>query len=478
MTGRVCTLLLLLLIQPSWADSHSTSITLGHGVSVGDVTDSQAVLWARATNQGYVHFEIKGHSVQTIPAVSGNDFTAKAVFRNLKSKKKYRYRVWSSKRKDSPHSDKILSGHFVTAPRPSHKVPLSFLWSGDLGGQNACRDLNEGYDIFAVMAKEKHQFFIGLGDMIYADGVCEKEGLFGNQQIPGNFGVSQTLEDFWLHWRYNFADPKLRRLLSQTVYYSIWDDHEVINDFGPETATRNGVDLLPAGLKAFLDYNPIAPQRETLYQSLRWGGHLELFFLDTRRYRDNNQSPDSAGKSLLGQSQKDWLVKAISNSNATWKIVVSSVPISVPTGFPATNGRDGWSNFDQETGFENELGQLLEALRTAAVRNLLWITTDVHFAAVYQYDALESTGDPLRFYEAMVGPLSAGIYPTDRFDTSFKPSRLFLYVPPASGINGYMDAKRWMNYGKIAISRRGQLTLTITNGLGEQVFSKALTPEK
>ena len=470
MRKRCFVFLLSFLLHASWADTPHNSIALEHGVTVGDVTHNQAVLWARAADEGFVHFEIKGRSVETVLARAADDFTAKALFKNLKPNKKYRYRVWASQTAQSKRPRQVLSGRFVTAPLPDDKVPLSFLWSGDLGGQNACRDLEEGYDIFSVMAKERYQFFVGLGDMIYADGVCEETGLFGNQQLPGNFGVAQTLEDFWHHWRYNFADPKLRRLLSQTVYYSIWDDHEVINDFGPQTATRDGVDLLPVGLKAFLDYNPIAPERETLYQSIRWGGHLEMFFLDTRRYRDHNQAPDSASKSLLGKEQKDWLVDAVANSSATWKVVVSSVPISVPTGFPATNGRDGWSNLDQDTGFENELSQLLKAFQAAQVKNLFWITTDVHFAAVYQYEAFESTDTPLRFYEAMVGPLSAGIYPTDRFDTSFNPSRLFLYAPPASGIKGYEDAKRWMNYGKISISRRGDLALQITNGRGKDVF--------
>ena len=30
-------------------------------------------------------------------------------------------------------------------------------------------------------------FFIGLGDMIYADGTCEATGRYGNAQVAGDF---------------------------------------------------------------------------------------------------------------------------------------------------------------------------------------------------------------------------------------------------------------------------------------------------
>ncbi|MEM7281282.1 MAG: alkaline phosphatase D family protein [Pseudomonadota bacterium] len=460
-------------IHFAWAET----VHLSHGVTVGDVTDSQAVLWARTEGPGFVHFRLNQEN-KTVPTTASNDFSAKALFEKLKPGKKYRYRVWASSHRDAKLSDTPQKGFFKTAPKPKTPSALTFIWSGDLGGQNVCRDKEVGYWIFDHIVKEKQDFFVGLGDMIYADNTCEATGLFGNKQIPGDFPVSQTIEDFWGHWRYNFADPGLKRLLSRTSYFSVWDDHEVINDFGPETAHRDDTPLLEVGLKAFLDYNPISPKRDKLYQTLRWGGHLEMFFLDTRRYRDHNRATDSPSKTLLGAEQKRWLIDSVSNSDATWKVVVSSVPISVPTGFPVENGRDGWSNFDQETGFEYELTQLLVKFQEADVRNLLWITTDVHFAAVYEYRALAESGSkPLRFHEAMVGPLSAGIYPTDQFDTTFNPSRLFFYAPPEQ-IRDFDNAKQWMSYGKVQINRAGNLRLSIVNGLGKTVYTHDLKAEK
>jgi len=117
---------------------------------------------------------------------------------------------------------------------------------------------------------------------------------------------------------------------------------------------------MPLGLQAFADYTPIpgaqdAPPR--LYRSLRWGRNAELFVLDTRQYRDPNFAEDTGAqpKTMLGPDQLAWLKQALVESDARWKVIVSSVPMSIPTGFPPENGRDGWANFDQSTGYEREL---------------------------------------------------------------------------------------------------------------------------
>jgi alkaline phosphatase D len=43
---------------------------------------------------------------------------------------------------------------------------------------------------------------------------------------------------------------------------------------------------------------------------------------------------------MLGREQLAWLKSRLAASRATWKLIVSSVPMSIPTGFPPA-GRDG-----------------------------------------------------------------------------------------------------------------------------------------
>ena len=78
--------------------------------------------------------------------------------------------------------------------------------------------------------------------------------------------------------------------------------------------------------------HPDEPYR--IYRSFRWGRQAELFLLDARSYRSLNDLPDRADneKTLLGREQLDWLRGGLARSSATWKIVSTDVPLSIPTG--------------------------------------------------------------------------------------------------------------------------------------------------
>jgi len=334
--------------------------------------------------------------------------------------------------------------------------------------------------------------------MIYADNTCEAIGKYGNRQVPGNFTRSADLANFRAHWRYAREDPAFQKLLSTTAYYGIWDDHEVVNDFGPLQDTRDSapyseaVHLLPIGLKAFLDYTPIRKSARTpnrLYRNIRWGKHLELFFLDNRQYRDANLAADhpKRRKTMLGREQLAWLKEKIHSSDATWKVLVSSVPISIPTGQPQNLGRDGWGNDggntdptiegipQSDTGFEQELMEIVEFLRDKKA-NTLFITTDVHFAAVFKYTPFKDGG--YSFHEIVVGPGNAGLFPNRAFDKTLGTESLFFFGPEnADTVTTWEEALNWFNYATIAIDDSGELVVDIKDTWGKSVYSLRLLPK-
>ena len=360
-------------------------------------------------------------------------------------------------------------------------VRLAF--GGDVAGQNVCRHAVEGFPIMDTIHAWRPDVFVGLGDMIYADNACAAAGLYGNAQVPGAFGPATDLAGFWAHWRYNRADPASQRLLANTSYVGVWDDHEVINDFGPLTDVGSGppyppdLHLLPIGLEAFLDYTPIA-NAPRLYRSLRWGRHLELFVLDTRSYRDANTAPDSQQqpKTMLGHEQLAWLKDGLAGSDATWKVIVSSVPMSIPTGFPPTNGRDGWANFDQATGFENELLEVLRFMAENGVDNPVWITTDVHFAEAFRYRPFPEHPE-FAVHEIVTGPLNAGIFPNRNFDPTLNPQILFFHGPASpADVTNWDQAKQWFNFGTLEVGADGDLTAGVIDTAGEPRFSLTLEP--
>ena len=459
-----------------------------YGVTMGEVSADSAVVWSKANRTGQMNVKVTAENDRwdtrrdSVRLSSNDDLTGKLKITGLHPDTRYQVDVWFTDQRGRQASE-VLESQFRTAPGAEINTSVTFAWGGDLAGQNVCRDVDLGFPIFQQMNPERLDFFIGVGDMIYADGLCEAKGRYGNAQIPGDFIRSADMKNFWAHWRYNREDRTFNKLLTSVPYYAVWDDHEVVNDFGPLHDTRStapytaGAHLLPLGLRAYLNYNPLLPPPETpnrLYRNVRWNKHLEIYFLDNRQYRDANTAKDEPGfeKTMLGQAQTQWLKEQIGASDATWKIIVSSVPIAIPTGFPSENGRDGWANFDHESGFEAELTAIFEALRDTGSRNVVFITTDVHFAEVFRFTPFNNTPD-FQVYEFAVGPLNAGLFPNLDFDDTFNSERLFFYGP-LEDVNSYNDAIRWMNYGEITVNQSGDLTGRIINGLGEPVYSLTL----
>jgi alkaline phosphatase D len=373
------------------------------------------VLWARGVRSGEVSISLAPVGAEdagrrvSFSARDEDDLTGKARVTDLAPATRYRYRVTQ----DAASAE----GEFVTAPAPTETGRVRFLWSGDLGGAGLCRPARGGFTIFPTMLRHPADFFLFVGDTVYTDVPCNSEA------APGGDFRAFTLPQYRARHRHNREDAGLQTLLQRMSVYTIWDDHEVRNDFAGTTEP-----LMPIGRQAFLDYWPIVPPDEEpgrLYRRVRWGRLLELFILDTRQYRSENRQPDGPGKTMLGAAQRRWLLDAVTSSTATWKVVVSSVTLSVPTGRPER--RDGWSGanvlgFPQEgAGFVTERDALLKAFRQRDVRNLIFLAADVHHAELIRHHPHTEWS----FHEFIAGPLSASVGRPRPLDLGLNPRSLF-----------------------------------------------------
>jgi alkaline phosphatase D len=429
-------------------------------VTVGEVTDTTAVVWVRGVAWGEVTVRY-----EPLPRASGDGgepagahgeirvgpgrhLTGKLLLQLLAPATRYRYTVAQN------HDE--LAGEFVTAPAPTVAQPVRFSWSGDLGSRGHCRTPGDGYPLFRALARVPADFFLFVGDTIYADHTCGE-----GAHVPGYDFVARRLPDFWAKHRYNREDPAVQAYFRRASVYAIWDDHEVRNNFaGPSEP------LMEAGRQAFIDYFPIQPPREEpgrLYRRFRWGALLEVFILDTRQYRSPNTAPDGPGKTMLGAAQRRWLIDAVSASSAVWKVVVSSVPLSVPTGGQA---HDSWSNAtpqgvpdEHATGFAVERDAILRALRQRGVRNLVFLATDVHHAELTHHQPAPEWS----FHEFIAGPLSASPGKPRPLDAALNPRSLWSLGGAA-------------NFGDVSIDATG-LTVRIIDGQGQVRFTHTVGPE-
>jgi alkaline phosphatase D len=172
---------------------------------------------------------------------------------------------------------------------------------------------------------------------------------------------------------------------------------------------------------------------------------------------------DGLGKTMLGQAQRDWLLDGLRASDATWKLVVTSVSLSVATGRDA---RDGWANGSfhlfrrgTPTGFEHELGEIVRQLAAARVRNVVWLGADIHHAEVIRH----APWPGLAFHELLAGPLQAGTSQAGFLDDTLGPTRLY-----AEG--------GFYNFGELRIQPAG-LEVRIIDADGRERFATTLVPE-
>lgn len=467
--NRVALSMLIPLLLPTLALGAALELT--HGVSIGDVTSDSAIVWGRCSGTATLVVEAKakgGKSTKTgkVRTTDKTDFTGQVTLTSLKADQLYEVTVACTDAQGARGKAEVAS--FRSAPKRNQSRPISFIVGADLGGQTYCRLKDGGYPIFKPMTALKADFFIANGDMIYADDHCPEVNILepgkGRVYIPGDFpniaarGIDWTnsaeLDRIYRdHWKYNRADPAFQEFLRSTPQYVQWDDHEVVNDFGaswplnPHSPERPGYStLVERGLQSLFDYHPMTihpKEPKRIYRSFRWGRDLELFIIDARSYRDRNDKPDELDengqfKTMLGQEQLDWLLKGLRDSDATWKLVSSNVPLSIPTGsHPDAFGHDAFANgqhffwedpiFSHRTGFEKELLYLLRELDRADVRNLVVVATDVHFASHLRLERdFDGDGDTLRFFELVSGPLSAGRREAPpEFDPTLKPVVLY-----------------------------------------------------
>jgi hypothetical protein len=214
----------------------------------------------------------------------------------------------------------------------------------------------------------------------------------GDLNYPDTHGpLSQTATGYAGIWREFLANPRLASVVESASFVAQRDDH----DYGLQDANSTN---LPQW--ALAPWTALMGRR--LYYRFS-AGPLDVWVLNQRHFKSNPALPDTPDKTLLGQRQRDWLLRTLASSRAPFKLICSPVTLFMPG-----NARDGgWA-----TGFTAERDLVVDYIARHVSGQTLFVTGDTHLTGVYESEErFEARAAPLDIPRpndiTLVDPLAA-----------------------------------------------------------------------
>lgn len=478
------------------------------GVQSGDVSGNGATLWSRADRPARMIAEYAttetftdARRLEGPVALEASGFTSRLRLDGLPPGQTIFYRIAYADLSDVHATSDWVQGRFRTPP--STETDISFVWSADTVGQGwGINPDTGGMTIYETMRSLAPAFFVHCGDTIYADDPLASEKKLPDGRIWKNVvteaksKVAETLAAFRGNHLYNLLDANLRRFNAEVPTIALWDDHEVVDNWYREKRldADQRYDEKDVGVlaryaeRAFREFMPLAdgldgPMR--LYRRFSFGPRLDLFRLDMRSFRapngPNRQEAPGANTAFLGIEQVAWLKQALKSSTATWKIIAADMPLGLvvyddwrrKAGFEAVaNADDG-----PPLGRELEIAGLLAFIKREDIRNVHWITADVHYPATHRYDPGRAAfQDFTPFYEFVSGPLCAGGFGPNALDGTFGPQVVFQKVPPPGRFD-LSPLEGSCHFGHVRIDgKSGVMTVSHRDAGGAVIHSLDLVP--
>ena len=308
------------------------------------------------------------------------DFTAHTRVGHLKPGEDYWY-AFATKRRTSP------VGHFRTLRPPDSREPVRI-------GYFSCQGWQPGYyTAHAGLAREDLDLVVSLGDYIY-----EKTDDDGPREDTTGFngdGAAQLLSEYREKYHLYQSDPDLQAMHAAHSFAAVWDDHETESGWrGKHEGETQGIERrvpfevrLRNGIRAFFEHLPVPryegdPRR--VHRSIKLGRHAELILLDLHGYGDDYPCgfqippmpcPEAENPSLtmLGKRQRRWLKRRLARSQATWKVVGSSLMMmSLDLGPNVPFNPSAWD------GYVAERGELMQHILDKEIGGVAVVSGDIH----------------------------------------------------------------------------------------------------
>lgn len=350
-----------------------------------------AVTWEVAEDPRLSRVVARGEAL----AVSEAAHSVHVEVAGLRPGREYWYRF-----RAGGHASEV--GRTRTAPAPGAAVDRLRIAYG------SCQKYEAGYyGAYPHLAADAPDLVLFLGDYIYEKTASAK----GVRRHPE--GEAMDLASYRVRYGLYKSDPNLRAAHAAAPWMVVWDDHEVVNDYGGD---QDRADTDPAvflrrraaAYQAYYEHmplrrrsRPVGPQM-LLHRALDWGSLAQIQLLDTRQRRphrtcdalaEGKMIPDcdarrDPARSLLGQAQERWLFDTLDRSQARWNLLAQQYLMGDLQRLDGRYSNDGWG------GYVQTRRRILERWRDAGVSNPLALGGDIHTFLAGDL-SLEPGGPPL-----------------------------------------------------------------------------------
>lgn len=364
----------------------SQKTLLQSGPMVGYCEMTEAVIWAQTTKEASVRVDYYAKdkpaevfSSKTYKSSENNYFTNHIVLTQLQQGKEYHYDLLINNQKIALPYDTSFSSKKLWQWRekaPDFTIALgSCSYISEEALDRPGKPYGSNYSIFESIAKKNPDIMLWGGDNVY----LREADWDSKSGIYHRYTHSRALKE-------------MQPLLASTQNIAIWDDH----DFGPDDSDRSFYNKYTTQ-QAFKDfwanksYGMDAEQKEGIFSSYNWSD-AELFLLDNRFFKSPNKRL-TGEKTMLGTTQIQWLIDALTYSKASFKIIV--------IGGQVLNTEAVFENYEN---YKSEKDFLLSEILANQIKGVVFISGDRHFTEL----STLKRPNTYPLYDWTVSPLTSG----------------------------------------------------------------------
>ena len=130
-----------------------------------------------------------------------------------------------------------------------------------------------------------------------------------------------------------------------------------------------------------------------------------------------------------------------------------------------------------KAGRKLKIARLLTFIRDEDIRNLVWLTADVHYTAAHYYDPARARYKKFApFHEFVSGPLNAGTFGPNRLDDTFGPQLIYRKAP-TDGRSNLPPTEGMQFFGQVDIDgESAEMTVRLKDLEGTTLHTELLQP--